>query len=186
MIGTGLIALCYMYNWQIPWKFKVDLDKLPAIPEVVTHFLILLVCEDFCFYFTHRAFHHPLLYKRFHKQHHEINHNVSVAALACHPVEFIVSDLYSPFSGIVLLGSRLHALTLILYHAWRVFEGHEVHCGYDFPWSVFRVIPLQSDATYHDFHHSRNVGNFASSLTIWDTICGTNTVYYEYLEKRNG
>jgi len=78
----------------------------------------------------------------------------------------------------MILGSRCHGMIIILYHAWRVFEGHELHCGYDLPWSVFRIIPTQADATYHDFHHSKNVGNYASSLWIWDSICGTNKVYY--------
>ena len=44
---------------------------LPSAREVALHVLVMAVINDFLFYWLHRAFHHPLLYGRFHKQHHE-------------------------------------------------------------------------------------------------------------------
>jgi sterol desaturase/sphingolipid hydroxylase (fatty acid hydroxylase superfamily) len=38
-------------------------------------------------------------------------------------------------------------------------------------------------ASYHDFHHTHNVGNYSSFFQIWDTIFGTNKSYFKYLEK---
>lgn len=143
MIQFGLAVLCYFYNWQVPWTFRIDVtkDELPTIKEILPQIYFLVFCEDFCFYWSHRLLHHKSIYKYIHKAHHEINHIVSVAALSCHPLEFLICDLWAPFSGIILLGSKCHAMTIILYHAWRMFEGHEIHCGYDFPWSVFRLVP---------------------------------------------
>jgi sterol desaturase/sphingolipid hydroxylase (fatty acid hydroxylase superfamily) len=61
----------------------------------------------------------------------------------------------------------------------RLVETHDGHSGYEFPWSVFRLLPFGSDATYHDFHHTKNVGNYSSLMTVWDTIFDSNTQYWE-------
>jgi sterol desaturase/sphingolipid hydroxylase (fatty acid hydroxylase superfamily) len=36
-----------------------------------------------------------------------------------------------------------------------------------------------SGASYHDFHHSKNIGNFAGSVYLWDTIYKENDIYWE-------
>ena len=61
----------------------------------------------------------------------------------------------------------------------RLIETHDGHSGYEFPWSIFRLLPFGADATYHDFHHSKNVCNYSSFMTIWDTIFDTNKDYYQ-------
>jgi sterol desaturase/sphingolipid hydroxylase (fatty acid hydroxylase superfamily) len=51
------------------------------------------------------------------------------------------------------------------------------HSGYDFPWSMFTLVPgLQGSAEEHDLHHSVNTGNFGSFWTWWDRACGTQVV----------
>ena len=66
----------------------------------------------------------------------------------------------------------------------RVGETLDGHCGYDFSFSPYRLIPLSGSAEYHDFHHSRNVGNYSSFFSIWDSVWGTNKAFYEHLESR--
>jgi len=44
------------------------------------------------------------------------------------------------------------------------------------------MIPFGADATYHNYHHSRNVGNYSSVMTVWDTLFNTNKDYYAYLQ----
>merc|ERR1711974_112076 len=58
------------------------------------------------------------------------------------------------------------------------------HCGYEFSWSPFRLLPLSGSSTYHNFHHRINVGNYGSFFTIWDTLCGTNKQYFKHLAKK--
>lgn len=40
----------------------------------------------------HRLFHHPSLYKKFHKQHHEWTAPIGVVATYAHPLEHMVSE----------------------------------------------------------------------------------------------
>jgi len=46
----------------------------------------------------------------------------------------------------------------------------EGHSGYEFPWSPMRAMPLISGASFHDHHHSVNIGNFAGSCILWDVM----------------
>ncbi len=62
-------------------------------------------------------------------------------------------------------------------------EATENHSGYDFSWSPFKMIPFMVSTTYHDFHHSNNLGNYASHFIIWDYIFGDNKPYYEYMKR---
>ena len=78
----------------------------------------------------------------------------------------------------------MHTLTV---HAWvflRVCEGFDAHCGYDFSFRPYRLIPFSGSATYHDFHHVNNVGNYSGFFSLWDTFFGTNQDYYKHLEDR--
>ena len=60
----------------------------------------------------------------------------------------------------------------------------EDHCGYEFSWSPFRLLPFGSDYAYHAYHHSANIGNYSSFFTTWDSVFGSNKAYYEYLQER--
>jgi len=76
----------------------------------------------------------------------------------------------------------MHVGTILTWLLIRSLESHDGHSGYEFPWSPFRMIPFGADATYHNYHHSRNVGNYSSVMTVWDSIFNTNKDYYAYLK----
>jgi len=144
--------------------------------------MVCIVCEDFFFHCTHRMFHskHKYfpMYQWFHKQHHEYAHPVSITSEYAHPVEYAIGNHFPSFTGMLLLGSSIHIWTIMVWGVIRVLETHDGHSGYEFPWSVWRLIPFGCDATYHIFHHSKNVGNFSSFMTIWDTLFDSNREFY--------
>lgn len=115
----------------------------------------------------------------FHKQHHKFIHTTSIASEHAHPVEHVLVNNLSWNAGPLLLGSQTHLWTLVLWGLLRHLETHEAHSGYEFPFSIFRVLPFGVDASYHSFHHSKNVGNYSTFFTIWDTVFNTNVDYYE-------
>jgi len=78
---------------------------------------------------------------------------------------------------------RAHVYTWWLWICFRVAETVDGHCGYNFPWSPYRVIPMSGSSAYHDFHHSHNVGNYSSFFTWWDTLMGTNQAYRVFVRK---
>ena len=63
----------------------------------------------------------------------------------------------------------------------RTGEAHEAHVGYEFSWSPYRLIPFSTDASYHDYHHSHNIGNYSSQFIFWDTLFGDNKTYRKFV-----
>jgi methylsterol monooxygenase/4-alpha-methyl-delta7-sterol-4alpha-methyl oxidase len=151
--------------------------------EVVWQVIFFMVVEDCVFYWTHRLLHTPFFYKRIHKQHHEYSTSIGLAAEYAHPLEFVFGNMLPTGLGATLLGGRCHIMTWYLWIFFRILETTDGHCGYEFSWSPFRLLPLSGSANYHNFHHSSNVGNFGSFFTYWDTLCQTNKHYWRYLAK---
>lgn len=59
--------------------------------------------------------------------------------------------------------------------------GTEAHSGYEFPWSPMRVLPFVGGPSFHDHHHSNNVGNYAGSCYLWDLMLGTSDHYWKQI-----
>ncbi|KAI9019915.1 hypothetical protein DFJ74DRAFT_674897 [Hyaloraphidium curvatum] len=71
---------------------------------------------------------------------------------------------------------------LFTWCVWTVYTNYldfHIHCGYKFPWNPINLI---EDPLVHDFHHYRNVGNFAT--THWDILFGTNKHYVQWQKRQ--
>lgn len=170
------ITVSWLYNWQLPWKWS--LEESPDSVELAKHLIFCLICEDLVFYIMHRLLHCQPFYQLVHKQHHQFTTTVSIAAECSHPFEHFFCGNLSWIAGPLLLGSKAHIWTINLWGILRHLQSHEGHSGYEFPWSMWRIIPFQSDASYHDYHHATNIGNYASTMNIWDTLFNTNVDYF--------
>ena len=148
--------------------------------------VFLMITEDFAFHIFHRLAHWRVIYPYFHKVHHKYVNTVSIGAEHFHPVDYFIGILIPGSFGPNLLGSRMHFATYLCWVFFRSGEGVDGHSGYEFPWSPFRLIPFSASASYHDYHHSHNVGNYSSFLTIWDSVFGDNNSYFKHLKSVQG
>ena len=82
------------------------------------------------------------------------------------------------FAGLWILGSHAHIHTVVVWGILRLIETLEGHSGYDFPWSMFRLIPFGAGPTYHYWHHTKNAGNYSSFMTLWDTVLDSNKDFF--------
>lgn len=174
----NVLPVLYYYNWEIPWRWG---NVIPDIYEMGSQLIICFIVEDFMFYCSHRTLHmkKPFnLYAYAHKQHHEHIHSVSITGEDVHWVEFYLTNI-GIFAGPMLLGSKMHYWTFSVWGLARMIQAQDAHCGYEFPWSFFGLFPLSANATYHEFHHTNNCGNYSSFCTIWDTVFDTSLNYYE-------
>ena len=112
--------------------------------------------------------------------HHEFKSTVGLAAEYTHPIEYTLGVMLPSGMGGIILGRHMHFATWIVWTFVRIAESIDGHCGYEFPWSPYRLLPLATSAAYHDFHHSHNVGNFSSMFSIWDTIFNSNHTFYKF------
>ena len=73
----------------------------------------------------------------------------------------------------------MHITTIVIWLTFRYVEGGNAHCGYNFPFSMLGALPFAVGEGYHEFHHSRNVGNFANMFRFWDMIFDSNKWYHQ-------
>lgn len=163
-IVTGL-AIAYLYLWLFDWR-------LLDIEMTALTFLLLMLGQDFCYYWFHRASHRIRWMWAAHVAHHSSeNMNFSTA--------FRQSFMY-PFAGM-----------------W-VFWLPLVIIGFDPKWVVFVVLlnlglqffvhtqavktlgPIEwifNTPSHHRVHHGQNPQyidkNYAGVLIIWDKLFGT-------------
>lgn len=117
-----------------------------------------------------------------HKWHHEYTTCVAIASEHAHPMEFLAGNLLPLIAGPLLL--RAHLYTVWSWLLVRIFISVEEHCGYSFPWSPARLLPFGATPDGHDFHHSQNVGMYASMFVFWDRLCGTDGAFCAHLRKK--
>jgi len=139
----------------------------------------LIVLQDAYFYWTHRAMHHPALFRRIHRVHH-LSHNPSPwAAYAFAPAEALVHALFVP---LCLLVMPVHQYALFAFLTFMILRNVLGHLGIElFPaWFVHRKISRWSTTTtHHGLHHARVRTNFGLYFTWWDRAMGTTDPTYE-------
>jgi sterol desaturase/sphingolipid hydroxylase (fatty acid hydroxylase superfamily) len=168
-------------NWE--FKYSVAIEDLPDWQTLMIQVLFCMICEDFGFHFSHRFLHWRAIYPYIHKIHHQHITTVGIAAWYSHPIEFLLGAALPGNLGGLILGKNMHFCTMLLWSMVRTFETLDGHCGYEFSWSPYRLIPFSTSASYHDFHHSHNVGNYSSFFSLWDTVFSQNSVYYTHIER---
>lgn len=153
----------------------------PSYYTLAKHNLAMTVIHEFAFYWSHRLAHHPRLYK-FHKVHHEYKQNTILASQHEHPIDYIVTIATPALCAVSIVNP--HSITLFQWIAWLLVANIDDHLGYAFPWSPVRWFPLASQTDQHEFHHSRNMGCFASKLNIYDKLFDSEAPYLEWRRKK--
>uniref|UniRef100_A0A096MGI1 Fatty acid hydroxylase domain containing 2 n=1 Tax=Poecilia formosa TaxID=48698 RepID=A0A096MGI1_POEFO len=64
--------------------------ELPTFHRGLMELALFSMLEEILFYYSHRLFHHPSLYKHFHKQHHEWTAPIGIVSIYAHPLEHVV------------------------------------------------------------------------------------------------
>ncbi|PXF48945.1 Lathosterol oxidase [Gracilariopsis chorda] len=126
--------------------------------------LLFLAFSDCVIYFVHRALHHPLLYKTFHKPHHSFINTTPFAAFAFHPVDGFAQGLsYLIFVFLVPFHAVVHLASLVVVSCWTM----NIHDR------VTWRIPGVNGAAHHTIHHTTFKSNYGQYTTLWDKLCGT-------------
>jgi len=129
--------------------------------NIVVRLLLCNLITEIWFYHIHIMVHHPQLYKRFHKQHHEFTHPYALTALYCTGYEAVVCNLFSVSLGPIMLnvGSPYIYIWFVLVSLNSTFT----HSGLRLGWLM--------DGG-HDLHHEVFKFNYGV-LTLFDRLYGT-------------
>ncbi len=144
----------------------------PSLFEIAWQLVVCILVQDTIFYWSHRALHHPRLFRAIHVKHHTFRHVRGHAAEYAHPVES-VANLVAFMLPAILLGT--HLVTYGIWVAIRVIETVEAHSGYAFT----RL------ASRHAFHHLYAAkGCLGSFFGIWDRLMGTDRKWREWRKQQ--
>ena len=162
LCGGPVLAALLPFDSSGAWLSSSLLWQLP----------LFFLVDDICFYAYHRSLHtHPVWYRKYHKPHHEFKQVFGIVSHATHPVEMLLQSV-GAMLGPLLLG--VPRQTFWLWLVLRQWQGIEDHCGYEFPFSLSCLWPTAfGGAPFHDLHHSKNCGNFASVFPFIDRAFGT-------------
>lgn len=174
----------YIYNYC---PITLSLSAYPESScEIILQTLFFIIVEDISFYFMHRIFHLEIFYNFVHKMHHKYTNTVSIASEYSHPIDFIFASIIPSNLGAFILGKRVHCVTYCMWLILRIAETVDGHCGYDFSWSPFRLIPFSAGSEFHNFHHMNFKGNYGSFFTYLDRFFGTiHAKYYKFLKRKS-
>lgn len=130
-----------------------------SIGKVLIELLIAVPLVDTFFYLLHRLFHHPALYKRFHKKHHEVTAPIGISALYMTSTDLYIGNILPVFLPMIILSA-----SPITVSAWMIIA------------TVNTVIMAHSGfvwlADFHDYHHKvfrRNYGTNIFMDWLFDT-----------------
>ncbi|XP_072170718.1 fatty acid hydroxylase domain-containing protein 2-like isoform X2 [Diadema setosum] len=157
------LAVYYYMGWR---ECGFSPAELPTFQWVMIELFVFLVIEEMGFYYSHRLFHHPRLYKYIHKKHHEWTAPISVVAIYAHPIEHIFANTLPAVMGPMVMGS--HIATLCMWLTIAQTSAIISHCGYHFP--------LLPSPEAHDFHHLKFTNNYGT-LGILDRFHGTDNLF---------
>lgn len=144
----------------------------PGAGTVLAQLLVILLFDDFCFYWQHRLLHRvPWLYRHVHRIHHRAYAPVPLEYLYVHPVEQMLGaiGIVLGFAVCLLVFGSASAWAVWIYMTFRVLQEFRLHSGMD----LLRD-PIFVSMEQHDLHHARpSVGGYGSLTRLWDHVFGT-------------
>lgn len=135
--------------------------------------IAMIFIHDTYFYWTHRAMHHPKIYRYVHLVHHLSRNPSPWAAFAFHPLEAVVE------AGIVLLIAFVlpfHSSALLVFLLFMTLYNAYGHLGYEIYPKWLRasfVGRWVNTSTAHNLHHEKFIGNYGLYFLFWDRWMGT-------------
>ena len=156
---------------SIPFFAWVYSHRLVDIGTQWWAWLVLLVAEDFCYYWFHRSHHEVRLLWAAHVNHHSSEHyNLSTA---------LRQALLTPLTGPIFWAP----LALLGYPPWMILTAQAWSLLYQF-WlhteAIDRIGPLEwilNTPSHHRVHHGKNVRyldrNHGGIFIVWDRLFGT-------------
>ncbi|MCC5815272.1 MAG: sterol desaturase family protein [Leptospira sp.] len=139
----------------------------------------IILLHDAYFYWTHRAMHHPKLFKHMHLTHHIPTNPSPWAAFAFHPYEAVVEAGIVPLAVLLF---PLHTYTIVAFLFYMTFLNVLGHLGFEmFPKRFLDNVVLRyhNTTTHHNMHHRYFHCNYGLYFNWWDRWMGTNHVNYK-------
>lgn len=167
-------------------KFYIETGKYGWWYELLVVVVMLLI-SDAWFYWSHRAMHHPSIYKYVHALHHKSLDVNPYTSTSFHVIESVWLTIWI-LPLVLFMPVSMTALGVM--QILGTFNNLKSHLGYELFPNFFKVAPFNMlvTATNHSLHHTQYNGNYGLFFRFWDIVCGTelNTTNstFEEIHKR--
>ena len=176
-VSTAMETATYIGINQINLLDKPYNINISFIPISFAYELIF----DFFHYWTHRAMHHPYIYKYSHKKHHKFPHPKPIITFYQDPMDIIVTNIIPTMLTIYILQPVLNIHIFHYISIYKTFIEISGHTGKKLrPTSSFtqcvwlpRLLNIELYSEDHDLHHSANNCNYGKRFSVWDKVFDT-------------
>ncbi|MEB3311687.1 MAG: sterol desaturase family protein [Snowella sp.] len=154
--------------------------KLNTLWYLVFSYIVVLILQDTYFYFTHRLFHHPSLFRWLHQGHHQSRHPTPLTSFAFDPLEAIAQSL---FLVAIIFVIPLHFITVITILTTMTIWAVVNHLGVE---QLSPSFPLHwlgrwfIGPVHHSHHHLKYKVHYGLYFTLWDKLLGTEDPHYRF------
>jgi sterol desaturase/sphingolipid hydroxylase (fatty acid hydroxylase superfamily) len=132
---------------------------------------IFLLGSDIMMYWTHRAFHHQVMWK-YHAVHHSSEELDWISAARFHPINIFLGSVAT---DVVLLLAGISPNVLVFLGPFTIAHSAFVHANLNWTLGPFRYVI--AGPVFHRWHHTAasrgGERNFASTFPVLDLIFGT-------------
>ncbi|XP_051023231.1 fatty acid hydroxylase domain-containing protein 2-like [Acomys russatus] len=163
VISLPMLAICYPF---LKWRGDPCSRELPTFHWVLLAMALFTLVDEILFYYSHRLLHHPTLYKKIHKKHHEWTAPIGVITMYAHPIELAASNMLSVMVGPLAMGS--HLSSIIVWLCVALIVSTISHCGYH--------LPFLPSPEFHDYHHLK-FNQCYGTLGVLDHLHGTDVMF---------
>ena len=166
-VAAGIFA--QTQGWALtPWPLNWWTGPLTLAGSIILY--------DTWFYWIHRLFHTPVLY-RFHARHHK---SLAPTVWSVHHETLLDSVLHQLYFALIVFVIPIPWPMLLVHKIYDQITGMVGHAGYEHFASPLGRAPWPLTSTvFHDQHHSHFRYNFAHTFSFWDRVMGTLHPQYD-------
>lgn len=171
-IVFSIAAVFVLFLYDVGATRLYDDLSLDQLWYWVVSFVAVLMLQDTYFYFIHRTFHHPQLFKKIHQGHHQSGEPTPWSAFALDLPDAIVQ---ATFLVSVVFIIPLHFTTLVAVLMTMTIMTTIYHLGFE-PLPAFSHHWLGRwfvNSTHHSMHHRKYKVHYGLYFTFWDRLLNT-------------
>ncbi len=157
----------YYAHWA-GWLTIYDDFSVKGPIYFVASLIAMIIGQDAYFYWTHRAMHHPRLFRTFHHTHHKSKTPTPWSAYAFDIPEAVVMVAFVPLWVAIV---PMHDLAIFTFVTWQIVRNVMGHAGvelYPVSGTPSRWFGWWNTTTHHDLHHQHGRSNYGLYFSWWD------------------
>ncbi|HYE46083.1 MAG TPA: sterol desaturase family protein [Caulobacter sp.] len=173
------VGFCMFLASRAGWLTIYDDFTIRGPAYFAVTLALMVVAHDAWYYWTHRAMHHPRLFRAFHRTHHRSKTPTPWTAYAFDVPEALVMVAFVPLWAAIV---PMHDLAIYAFMTWQLARNVAGHTGVELsPVSgkPSRLFGWLNTSTHHDLHHQAPGSNFGLYFTWWDRLMGTEHPEYQ-------